>query len=96
MKYCALLIALILIFTAQEFIAQAQSPPPYRIRTPHFAQQSAQYYDDITIVNTTSSGAVWILERRFTYGDAAIVTALFAVVLLLVFDIMLRLATLRV
>lgn len=42
------------------------------------------------ITKTASSGSVWLIERRFTYGEAAVVILLMAVVLVLLFDIGIR------
>jgi hypothetical protein len=50
----------------------------------------------IVITNTTSSGAVWTIERTYTYGDISIAILLMALILVTVFDIILRLAVLRV
>lgn len=48
------------------------------------------------ITNTTSSGAIWVIERRFTYGEASIVIVILVLCLITIFDILLRLAVLRV
>jgi len=47
------------------------------------------------ITNTTTSGAMWVIERRFTYGEASITILLMASCLIRIFDIILRLAMQR-
>ena len=42
------------------------------------------------ITKTTTSGSIWLIERRFTYGEAAVVILLMALVLVLVFDLGVR------
>jgi len=42
------------------------------------------------ITKTTSAGSVWLIERRFTYGEAAVVILLMAVVLVMLFDLAIR------
>jgi hypothetical protein len=47
------------------------------------------------ITNTTTSGATWVIERRYTYGEISIVVVGMALCLLTAFDIISRLAMQR-
>ena len=56
--------------------------------------ERAQAYDiqETTIYTAAVSGATWAIDRRFTYGEAAIVIMLMAVVLVILFDLMYKIA----
>jgi len=76
----------------------APTPSPTSAITPTATVQSsyASGLEASTVITeTTSSGAVWVIERRFTYGEAATVIMLMAITLVMVFDIALRLAVIR-
>ena len=97
------LLAAAVVFALAVLPAQAQGVPPesLRIRTPAMNVQStsssgSDIYASTVITNTTASGEVWVIERSYTYGEAAIVIVLMARVLIAVFDIVLRLAVMRV
>jgi hypothetical protein len=53
------------------------------------AQSDATWLSTV-ITKTTSSGANWTLERRFTWGDAAVVVVAMAVILIQVFGLVIR------
>jgi len=97
------LLAAAVVFALVVLPARAQGVPPdrLRIRTPAMSVQSttsgsSDIYASTVITNTTESGKVWVIERSYTYGEVAVVIVLLALVLLAVFDIMLRLAVMRV
>jgi hypothetical protein len=47
------------------------------------------------ITKTTSSGSTWLIERRFTYGEAAVVIVLMALLLVALLDIVIRVGLTR-
>jgi hypothetical protein len=108
---CLVVVLAALLLALPPQVALAEEPPPTPTLAPvtgftptatqthqlqYFARQAAYGVHPSTVItNTTSSGSVWLLERRFTYGEAAIVVLLMAVALLLTLDLMLRLGTVR-
>ena len=82
-------------------VAFAGSAPPGGALLQPLLSSSQQITDttlieaNSIITNTTSSGAMWVIERRFTYGEASITIVLMALCLLTIFDIILRLAVQR-
>lgn len=105
---CVLLLSLAPIMPAS-VLADAPPPTPtlampvstttsatQTLQLQDFSRQAAYGVHPASVVTkTTSSGAVWLIERRFTYGEAATVILLMAVALVLVFDVVLRLAVIR-
>ncbi len=58
-----------------------------------FTRDLAYLIRHTTIYTTTSSGASWALERRVSYGEAAVVVLLIAVALIQVGDLVNRFTT---
>ena len=91
-------VCLALLLALSGVNALASAPPGDQYPAPGISS-SKQITDPLEaqtlITNTTTSGALWIIERRFTYGEASIVIVLLALCLLTIFDILLRLAVLK-
>jgi hypothetical protein len=111
MHYVYLAVCVLLLSLVMPAPVLADAPPPtptlavpvstttsatQTLQLQEFSRQAAYGVHPSTVVTkTTSSGSVWVIERRFTYGEAATVILLMAVVLVLAFDVALRLAVIR-
>ena len=87
---CVLLIGVVLL--AVPDVAMADSAP---LTSQQNITDSLSIEANTIITQTTSSGAMWAIERRFTYGEIATCTMLMAVCMIMAFDIILRLALQR-
>lgn len=92
---CAVLISVFLLATPSAALA-AHAPPGDALLSSSQQITDVQQIEASSIITkTTSSGAMWVIERRFTYGEASIVIVVMALCLITIFDIILRLATQR-
>ena len=59
-----------------------------------FTRQLAYGVHPSTVMTkTVTSGSVWVIERRFTYGEMGLSIICLALVLVLIFDLVLRIGT---
>lgn len=101
-----LLIA-VLLFLSLAAPVLADDPPPQPTLAPvmgattsatqtlqlqEFARESAYLVGQTTIYTATVNGATWAIERRFTYGEAGITIVLMAIALMLLFNLIYKLA----
>jgi len=91
----ALLILVLLLATPAVAFAKNAPPGGSLLSSSQQITDTAQIEANSIITKTTSSGAMWVIERRFTYGEASIVIVVMALCLITVFDIILRLAVQR-
>ena len=93
---------------ATAVVVQADDPPPTPTLAPvvgsttsatqtlqlqEFARRSSYLAEYTTVITATTSGAAWVLERRFTYGEASITIVGMALVLIQAFGLMYKVVT---
>jgi hypothetical protein len=92
---CALLVFVLLLATPGAAMAKNAPPGAPPLSSSQQITDVHQIEASSIITRTTFSGAMWVIERRFTYGEASIVIVVMALCLITVFDIILRLAVQR-
>lgn len=103
-----LILVLLLAVQPSAALAQQPTPPPTPTLAPvvgastsatqtlqlqDFARRESYLLEASTVYTTTSSGAVWVVERRYTYGEAGITIVVMALALVQAFDLLYRIVT---